>query len=498
MKKQVIVIGSGFGGIASALRARKLGFEVTLLERLDQLGGRAQTFQQEGFVFDAGPTVITAPFLFDELFELFDRDIADYVDMMPVTPWYRYEFNDGTHLNYGGSVEDTLTEISRINPEDAEGYKKLLAHSEKIFDVGFTQLAHVPFNNFWFMLKQVPDLIRLGCYRTVWQFTKRYLKDDRLRRAFSIQPLLVGGNPFTTTSIYSLIHYLERRWGVHYPRGGTGALVEALAKLMQEVGIDVQLAQDVEKIRVEDNIAKAVSLADGRTLTADIIISNGDPAHTYKNLIAQEQRKTWTDKRIDKLKYSMGLYVLYFGTNKKYESVEHHTIVFGDEYQTLLQRIFAGGEAGDDLSLYLHRPTATDPNLAPEGKDTFYVLAPVPNLQRDDWESVKAGVKERVLDILEERILPNLRDNLEVCFDFDPADFQSQYKSQWGAGFSIAPIFTQSAFFRFHNRSEDFSNLYFVGAGTHPGAGVPGVLSSAKVIENLLLQDHPANRETSP
>ena len=491
MSKQVIVIGSGFGGIASALRARKLGFDVTLVERLEQLGGRAQTFQEQGFIFDAGPTVITAPFLFDELFELYDRDIADYIEMMPVTPWYRYEFNDGSHLNYGGSLEDTLAEIQRINPADVEGYKKLLAHSEKIFDVGFTQLAHVPFNRLWFMLKQVPELIRLGCYRTVWQFTKRYLKDDRLRRAFSIQPLLVGGNPFSTTSIYSLIHYLERRWGVHYPRGGTGALVQALGKLMVEVGIEVRLDTDVKEIQFEGGNATGVNLAGGATLRADIVICNGDPAHTYKHLIAENLRKRWTNRRIDKLKYSMGLYVLYFGTNKKYENVEHHTIIFGDEYQQLLQRIFDGGEAGDDLSLYLHRPTATDPNLAPQGKDAFYVLAPVPNLQRDDWGQVKAQVKERVLDILQERILPNLRENLEVCFDFDPNDFQAQYQSQWGAGFSIAPIFSQSAFFRFHNRAEDFSNLYFVGAGTHPGAGVPGVLSSAKVVENLLLQDHP-------
>jgi phytoene desaturase len=342
------------------------------------------------------------------------------------------------------------------------------------------------------MLKQVPDLIRLGCYRTVWQFTKRYLKDDRLRRAFSIQPLLVGGNPFSTTSIYSLIHYLERRWGVHFPRGGTGALVQALGKLMREQGIDIQLSKSVSQINIEDGRATGVLLDDGTTLTADRIICNGDPAFTYKNLIDKAHRRTWTDKRIDGLKYSMGLYVLYFGTDCKYEDVEHHTIIFGDSYQELLQRIFDGGEVGDDLSLYLHRPTATDPALAPAGKDAFYVLAPVPNLQRDDWGEVKNQVKERVLDILEAKVLPNLRDHLEVCFDFDPDDFAAQYQSQWGAGFSIAPIFTQSAFFRFHNRAEDFKNLYFVGAGTHPGAGVPGVLSSAKVVEQLLLEDSPS------
>ncbi len=492
MNKQVIVIGSGFGGLASALRARSQGFDVTLVERLDQLGGRAQTFDREGYVFDAGPTVITAPFLFEELFSLFDKRLEDYVEMLPVAPWYRYEFTDGSYLNYGGSVDDTLAEIERLNPKDVDGYKRMLAHSEKIFDVGFSELAHIPFHNLWVMLKQVPALIRLGCYRTVWQFTKKYLRDDRLRRAFSIQPLLVGGNPFTTTSIYSLIHYLERRWGVHYPRGGTGALVRALGKLLQEEGVDIKLATDVKEIMVTNKAISGIRLQDDSLLSADIVICNGDPAHTYKNLINESLRPSWSNRRIDSMQYSMGLYVLYFGTNKQYQDVQHHTIVFGEEYQELLERIFAGTDTGDDLSLYLHRPTATDPSLAPAGKDGFYVLAPVPNLQDGaDWEAKKHTIRERVLDILEARILPDLRANLDVCFDFNPADFAQQYRSQWGAGFSIAPIFTQSAFFRFHNRAENIRNLYFVGAGTHPGAGVPGVLSSAKVVENLLFQEHP-------
>ena len=491
MAKHVVVIGSGFGGIASALRARKLGFEVTLIERLDQLGGRARTFERDGHIFDAGPTVITAPFLFEELFELFDRQLPEYAEMLPVSPWYRYEFNDGSRLDYGGSVEDTLNEIERLSPGDVDGYKKLLAHSQKIFDVGFSELAHVPFNRLWFMLKQIPALVRLGCYRTVWQFTKRYLKDDRLRRAFSIQPLLVGGNPFNTTSIYSLIHYLERRWGVHFPRGGTGALVAAMGRLMDEVGINVMLNQDVQRICTERGQVSGVQLASGDTLAADLVICNGDPAQIYRSLVPQSERKRWTDRRIDALKYSMGLYVLYFGTRCQYEEVEHHTIVFGEQYQELLQRIFAGEPAGSDLSLYLHRPTATDPALAPAGKDTFYVLAPVPNLQRHDWLAVRDQVRERVIDILEERVLPNLRQHMDVCFDLDPTQFDADYASRWGAGFSIAPIFTQSAYFRFHNRSEDVKNLYLVGAGTHPGAGVPGVLSSAKVVEHLLREDFP-------
>ena len=495
MTKHALVVGSGFGGMAAALRARKMGFSGTLVERLDQLGGRARTFEREGHSFDAGPTVITAPFLFAELFELFGRDLKDYVDILPVAPWYRYEFKDGSRLDYGGSVDDTLAEIQRLSPSDVQGYQRLLEHSKRIFDVGFSELAHVPFDNLWFMVKQIPALVRLGCYRTVWQFTKRYLKDERLRRAFSIQPLLVGGNPFNTTSIYSLIHYLERRWGVHFPRGGTGALVAAIGKLMQQEGITVRLNQDVKRINVEHGCATGVELADGEVLNADLVICNGDPAQVYRSLVAPEHRRRWSDRRIDALKYSMGLYVLYFGTDRKYDDVEHHTIVFGEQYKELLQRIFSGQPAGDDLSLYLHRPTATDPQLAPDGKDTFYVLAPVPNLQGHDWLAAKDQVRERVIDILEQRILPNLRQHMTVSFDLDPTQFDAEYASRWGAGFSIAPIFTQSAYFRFHNRSEDVQNLYMVGAGTHPGAGVPGVLSSAKVVEHLLLEDFPQTEE---
>ena len=491
MNKHAVVIGSGFGGMAAALRARKLGFEVTLIERLEQLGGRARTFKRDGHTFDAGPTVITAPFLFEELFELFDRQLPEYAEILPVSPWYRYEFSDGSRMDYGGTVEDTVNEIERLSPRDVEGYKKLLAHSKRIFDVGFGELAHVPFNRLWFMLKQVPALVRLGCYRTVWQFTKRYLKDERLRRAFSIQPLLVGGNPFNTTSIYSLIHYLERRWGVHFPRGGTGALVAAMGRLMQEVGVNVRLNQEVQRICIEDGQVTGVQFANGDSVAADLVICNGDPAQIYRSLVPRVDRKRWTDRRIDALKYSMGLYVLYFGTTCQYQDVEHHTTVFGEQYQELLQRIFAGEPAGDDLSLYLHRPTATDPALAPYGKDTFYVLAPVPNLQHHDWLAARDQVRERVIDILEERVLPNLRQHMDVCFDLDPTQFDADYGSRWGAGFSIAPIFTQSAYFRFHNRSEDIKNLYLVGAGTHPGAGVPGVLSSAKVVEHLLKEDFP-------
>lgn len=481
------MVGSGFGGLAAALRLRALGFRVTVLERLDRPGGRARTFECDGYRFDAGPTVITAPFLFEELFELFGRRLSDYVDLVPVEPWYRFEFADGTHLDHAADLEATLAGIERLNAADRDGYLRLLEASERIFSIGFERLAHEPFHRPATMLRQVPDLVRLGCHRSVWQLTRHHLRDDRLRRAFSIQPLLVGGNPFDTTCIYSLIHYLERRWGVHFPLGGTGALVSALVRLLEEQGGGIRLNAEVAGIEVDGGRAAGVTLTSGERLNADLVVFNGDPVYAYEHLLHDVPRRRWTQRRLARLKYSMGLYVLYFGTTRQYTDVRHHTIVFGHSYRELLRQVFSGSELSDDLSLYLHRPTATDPSLAPPGHDAFYVLAPVPNLQHlNDWEQRRAQIRSRVLEILEQRLLPDLARHIDVAFDLTPLEFHQDYRSTWGAGFSIAPVFRQSAYFRFHNRSEEVDDLYFVGAGTHPGAGVPGVLSSAKVVENLL------------
>lgn len=483
-----IVIGSGFGGLAAALRLRALGYRVAVLERLDQPGGRARVFRRDGYVFDAGPTVITAPFMFEELFALFGRRLEDYARLEPVEPWYRFAFNDGTHLDYGSDLQQTLDDIEAFEPADRQGYLNLLEASQRIFEIGFKALADQPFDRPGFMLRQVPDLVRLGCHRSVWQLSKRHLRDERLRRAFSIQPLLVGGNPFDTTCIYSLIHYLERRWGVHFAMGGTGALVRALVRLLEEQGGALRLNADVTRIEAEDGRVTGVTLASGERLEADLVVCNGDPADAYARLLDGVTRRRWTDRRLRRLKFSMGLYVLYFGTTRQYPEIAHHTIVFGDQYRELLEQIFRGEELSDDPSLYLHRPTATDPSLAPPGHDGFYVLAPVPNLRKlDTWDEARRGAfRQRVLEILERRLLPGLTASLDVAFDMTPVEFERDYRSMWGAGFSVAPIFRQSAWFRFHNRSEELANLYFVGAGTHPGAGVPGVLSSAKVVENLL------------
>ncbi len=489
---RALVVGSGFGGLAAALRLRALGYEVVILERLDQVGGRARTFTRDGYRFDAGPTVITAPFLFTELFELFGQRLADYVELVAVEPWYRFEFADGSRLDYGADLEATLNGIESLEPADRRGYLRLLRASERIFRIGFERLADQPFDNPGTMLRQLPQLIRLGCHRSVWQLTKRHLRDHRLRRAFSIQPLLVGGNPFRTTCIYSLIHYLERRWGIHFPLGGTGALVAALAQLLAEQGGEVRLGADVTGIDVSRGSVRGVTLSSGEFLPASLVVYNGDPAFAYQHLLNDTPGRRWTPERLARLEYSMGLYVLYFGTTRSYPDVRHHTIVFGNRYRELLEEIFAGTSLPDDPSLYLHRPTATDPSLAPPGHDTFYVLAPVPNMKYlSRWDEHRESLRTRVLDTLERRLLPGLGAHLDVAFDMTPQEFHQDYRSTWGAGFSIAPIFRQSAYFRFHNRSEEIDNLYFVGAGTHPGAGVPGVLSSAKVVENLV-------RRTSP
>ena len=364
---RAIVIGAGFGGIAAALRLRAKGYEVLVLDRCSQLGGRAQVFQVDGFRHDAGPTVITAPFLFEELFELFGEKFSDHVTLVPLNPWYRFVFSDGDTFDYGGTLEETLAEIRRIEPNDCDGYLKLLEHSRRIFNVGFTELSATPFHKFSTMLKQIPKLIGLRSYETVWQLVCRFLVNPKLRRAFSIQPLLVGGNPFSTTSIYGLIHYLERAFGVHFAMGGTGAITKALDELMQRQGIDVKLEQTVATVAIEENKVCGVNMEDGRFIAADVVISNADPAHLYSKMVKSSAQPVATRLKLNNAAYSMGLFVFYFGTTKTYPDVAHHTIWMGERYQELLADIFDHKILSDDFSLYLHRPTATDPSFAPRG-----------------------------------------------------------------------------------------------------------------------------------
>lgn len=482
-----LVMGAGFGGIAAALRLRAKGYRVTVVDRCSQIGGRAQVFERGGFRHDAGPTVITAPFLFEELFDLFGEKFSDHVTLVPLKPWYRFHFADGETFDYGGSLEETLAEIVRIEPKDGDGYLRLLRQSKRIFDVGFTELSAMPFHRFRTMLRQIPRLLGLRSYETVWQLVSRYLVNPQLRQAFSIQPLLVGGNPFDTTSIYGLIHYLERAHGVHFAMGGTAAITRALGDLMARQGIDVQLGQTARRLSVEQGVVKGVVMQDGRVLTADLVVSNADPAHLYSHMVRPKDQPVATRLKLASAAYSMGLFVLYFGTTRTYPEVAHHTIWMGERYRELLADIFDHKILSDDFSLYLHRPTATDPSFAPAGCDSFYVLCPVPNLLgKQDWDKESHALRDRIVAALGKTLLPDLANTITEEFFMTPNDFAQDYLSQHGAGFSVSPLFRQSAWFRFHNQAEGLKNLYLVGAGTHPGAGLPGVLCSAKVLDALI------------
>ncbi len=482
--KTAVVIGAGFAGIATALRLRALGYEVTLLERLDNLGGRAQVFTRGGYRHDAGPTVITAPFLFDELFELFGEKLEDHLEFVPLDPFYRFHFADGSQFDYRATVEDTLDEIRRFSEEDADGYLKLLDKSKKVYNVGFKKLVHRPFTRISDMIKQIPALLMLKSYKSVSQMVNSHLKHPLIRQAFSIHPLLVGGNPFKTTAIYTLIHYLERRWGIFFCMGGTGKLVKELGALMERHGINIVLNADVDEILLANKKATGVRLSDNITINADLVVFGGDPETCYQHLLPK--RKFSLPASIKK-QYSMGLYVLYFGTKKLYPDVAHHSIWMGPRFKELLSEIFDNKQMSEDFSLYVHRPTATDKSFAPDGCESFYVLCPVPNLQGDvDWSTEAERLRDRIITALEETILPELSSVIEEVFWMTPEDFAKDYRSMHGAGFSIEPRLTQSAWFRYHNRDRAISNLYFVGAGTHPGAGLPGVVSSAKVVQELL------------
>jgi phytoene desaturase len=482
-----VVIGGGFGGMAAALRLRARGYAVTLLERGKRLGGRAQVYTDGEFRFDAGPTVITAPYLFDELFALFGKDRRDYVEFLEVAPWYRIRFYDGTHLDYGPTQDATEESIRQLSPDDIPGYRRFLAHSQRLFEIGFEKLGPQPFHDPRTLLATAPDLVRLEGYRSVYSLTAKYMRDERLRQAFSLQPLLVGGSPRGTTCVYALIHALEHRWGVVFAKGGTGALVDALWRLLAEEGVSVRTQATVERIDTVDGRACGVTTADGTRIPAEKVVTNADPAFVYRTMLPGVTRKRWTDRKLQRMRYAMGLFVMYFGTNRRYDELAHHTIAMGPDYVGELKNIFRTGQITEIPSLYLHRPSATDPDMAPESKDAFYVLAAVPNLQAGiDWDTAGPALRETILQRLESTLMPDIRQQLATDFHITPESFQHAYLAEHGSAFTIQPTFTQSAWFRFHNRSEEVRGLYFVGAGTHPGAGVPGVITSAKVLENVL------------
>ena len=486
-RPHAVVIGSGFGGLAAGVRLGARGYRTTILEKLEGPGGRARVFHQDGFTFDAGPTIVTAPFLFEELWQLCGRKLSDDVDLRSLSPFYRIRFDSGETFDCSGDADAMRAEVARLSPADVEGYERFMQLAEKIYAVGFERLGDVPFSSMQDMIRVIPELIRLQSYRSVHGLVSKYVRDPRIRLVLSFHSLFIGGNPFSVTSIYGLISFLERRWGVHFPIGGMGKLVDGLVSLLQGQGGEIRYGCEVEQIIVQNGAAKGVRLASGEIIKSDIVVSNADSAWTYRHLIPENALRRWTPRKIEQARYSMGLFVWYFGTSRRYPDIPHHTILLGPRYKDLLRDIFKKKHLAEDMSLYLHRPTATDPSLAPDGCDAFYVLSPVPNLDgATDWRQMAEPYRQAVALRLSEIALPGFEDHIVTSRMISPLDFETNLLSFKGAGFGLEPVLTQSAWFRPHNKSEDIENLFLVGAGTHPGAGVPGVLSSARILEKLV------------
>jgi len=485
--RHAVVIGSGFGGLAAAIRLGARGYRVTVLEKLDAPGGRAYVFRQDGFTFDAGPTIVTAPFLLEELWALCGRELAQDVDLRPLDPFYRIRFHDGTELDCLGDDEAMRAEVARLSPNDVAGYDAFMRQAEEIYRVGFEELGAVPFSSWSDMAKVLPEFVRLQSYKTVYGLASKFVRDPRLRFALSFHPLFVGGNPFKVTSIYGLIAFLERRFGVHFPMGGMGKLVQGLVGLIERQGNDIHCGAEVGEITIEGRAATGVRLTTGEYIKSDIVVSNADTAWTYRKLLPAAARHRWTDKKLDRASYSMGLFVWYFGTSRQYPDVKHHTILLGPRYRDLLKDIFKRRILAEDFSLYLHRPTATDPSLAPKGCDAFYVLSPVPHLDAGvDWSTKAQAYRRVIAEFLDEIMLPGFQQHIVTSRLMTPQDFHDRLLSHKGAAFGFEPLFSQSAWFRPHNKAEDVDRLYLVGAGTHPGAGVPGVLCSAKILDQVV------------
>tara|TARA_B100001287_G_C22660076_1_gene519877 strand:- start:124 stop:1626 length:1503 start_codon:yes stop_codon:yes gene_type:complete len=490
INKSAAVIGSGFGGLAAAIRLQSAGVDTVLYEARDKPGGRAYVYLDEGYTFDAGPTVVTAPHTLEELFELSDRKLEDYIELMEVSPMYRLIWSDGDRFDYVRDADKMLEQIRQRSEKDAAGYQNFFKYSEKVFDKGYTDLVDRPFLRFSDMLKVTPDLMKLRAERSVYKTVSKYVKDEHLRQAMSFHSLLVGGNPFQTSSIYTLIHFLERQWGVYFPRGGTHALVRALVKLFEELGGEIRLNSPVKTASLTAENQHKVIDGNGNSQIYDVVVSNADIHHTYKQIYSASKVAKKRVKKLEKMDWSMSLFVLHFGTDIEYKDVAHHTILFGPRYKGLLDEIFKGYKLPDDFSLYLHVPTVTDPKLAPEGCSAGYVLAPVPHLGRAnvDWDSIAEEYADKIIQALEVE-LPELSKHIVTRRHFTPKMFESELVAYQGSAFSVAPKLTQSAYFRPHNKDKKIPGLYFVGAGTHPGAGLPGVINSAKATVRLVMAD---------
>jgi phytoene desaturase len=491
-KTRAAVIGSGFGGLALAIRLQAAGCRTVIFEKRDQPGGRAYVYRDQGFTFDAGPTVITAPDCLRELFFLAGKSLDDYVRLLPVRPFYRLFWEDGVRFDYSDDPALIERQIAAISPRDVEGYRKFLGYSEKVFREGYEKLAHVPFLNWSDMVAVAPQLIRLRAYRSVYSMVAKHIAEPHLRQLFSFHSLLVGGNPFTTTSVYTLIHYLERKWGVFFPAGGTAALVQALVELFVDLGGELRLGAEIAEIETAGGAVTAVIDKLGRRESFDLVASNADVFHTYDALLRKEPAASAMSRRLGRAAYSMSLFLIYFGTRRRYPHLLHHNIIFGPRYRELLADIFSRGRLAEDFSLYLHAPTRSDPSLAPPGCETFYVLSPVPHLGKlgIDWQSAGPAYADRILAYLERHHMPELRREIVTQRVFTPQDFKTELNAHLGSAFSLEPRLTQSAYFRVHNRDNNIRGLYLVGAGTHPGAGIPGVVNSAKATAGIIVNDY--------
>lgn len=481
------MIGSGFGGLAAAVRLGAKGYRVTVLEKLDAPGGRAYVHRRGGHVFDAGPTIITAPFLLEELWTLCGRRLSDDVTLKPLDPFYRIRFDDGSWFDYSGDPEAMRQEVARFSPQDLDGYDAFFREAEKCYRLGFERLATISFKSFSDLIAVLPDFMRMSAWKTIYSRVAGFIRDPKLRMVFSFHPLLIGGNPFSVTCAYTLINALERKHGVHWAIGGTGALITGLVGLVKGQGNEVRCKAEVKEIIVRDGRACGVRLADDRLMESDIVVSNADTAWTYRYLVPARHRRHWTDSKIERTRFSMSLFVWYFGTRRRYPDIPHHMILMGPRYRALLTDIFKRKKLADDFSLYLHRPSASDPTMAPEGHDTFYVLSPVPHLESGvDWACAAEPYRKKIAAYLHGSVMPGFEDHLTESFVTTPIDFQNRLLSFRGAAFGPEPVLTQSAWFRPHNRSEDIDGLFMVGASTHPGAGVPGVIASAKALESVI------------
>ncbi|QBK31214.1 phytoene desaturase family protein [Roseitalea porphyridii] len=492
-RPHAIVIGAGFGGLAAAVRLTARGYRVTVIDKLDRIGGRAYVHEQDGFRFDAGPTIITAPFIFEALWELHGERMDDHVTLKPLEPYYTLRWDDGRTFRCWSDADRMREEIAAFDAGDIAGYEDFLVESEKCFRTGFLRMIDEPFHSFGRMLAQMPHLIARRADRSVHALVSKYVRNENVRQSLSFHPLFIGGNPMRTSGVMSLISFLERKYGVHYAMGGTGALARGIADLAERHGTTYRLDTEVDEIVVRDGAARGVRLKGGETIEADCVVSNAEAGWTYTHLLRNHARKRWTDRKVARMKYSMSLIVWYFGTNRRYEDIGHHTIMMGPRYKGLITDIFDRKVLADDFSLYLYRPTASDPSLAPEGCDAFYVLAPVPNLDGDtDWTTMAEPYRQRIQDYLEGSVMPGLSDAIVTSKLTTPLDFRDRLLSTKGAAFGMEPTIFQLAWFRPHNISEEIADLYLVGAGTHPGAGLPGVVSSAAILDKLV--PHAAQR----